>query len=538
MQSNWLLCTCWTGVCYCLNGQSARLKPRREEDGLQITIDRTSPIPIYLQIRNQIREKIVAGVLPAGFRLPPERKLAESLGVNRSTVVNAYRELEADGLAEPHVGQGTTVRSLTHDVSPGRRETVADLAWNQLFRGEPARIREPLTRDLMELAVRDDVISLAAGMAAPELYPIEEIAEIANEVLRDEGRSALQYGPTEGHYPLRESISRLMASRGSVVAPEEVLLLSGSQQGLDLVARVFLEPGDAVVVEEPTFFCALQVFRATGARVVAAPVDSDGMRTDILDSLLSRYRPKLIYTLPTFQNPSGATMSLERRRQLLVLAYRYQVPVLEDDPYSELRLEGEALPSLKSLDRHGHVIYLSTFSKMLFPGLRIGWLAAPRLVVRQVALAKQLADLHSNNLAQRQIDRFLRRGLLDPHLARARTEYRLRRDAMLQALNDLAPAGLTWNRPPGGIYLWCRLPPGAGSQRLVAAAATQKVAFVPGEAFHPSGGGQEYLRLNYSLHPAERIREGILRLMAALRAVIAEDRSIEHIRDLETTPIV
>ena len=266
-----------------------------------------------------------------------------------------------------------------------------------------------------------------------------------------------------------------------------------------------------MVVEEPTFFCALQVFRATGAKVVPVPVDAHGMRVDILDSLLARYRPKLIYTLPTFQNPSGAIMSLDRRRQLLELAYRYQVPILEDDPYSELRLEGEALPSLKSLDRHGHVIYLSTFSKMLFPGLRIGWLAAARPVVRQFALAKQLTDIHSNNLAQWQIDGFLRRGLLESHLARTRDEYRHRRDVMLDCLDQLAPASLTWNRPKGGIYLWCGLPPGVASSRLMAAAARQKVAFVPGEAFHASGGGQDYIRLNFSLPSPERIQDGIAR---------------------------
>ena len=505
---------------------------------MNLAIDRTSPIPVYLQIRNQIRGMILSGALPAGYRLLPERKLAGILGVNRSTVVSAYRELEADALIESHVGQGTLVRALSASAGSDSPEEVSAVPWNQLFRGEPARVREPLTRDLMELAVREDVISLAAGMAAPELYPIEVLREIEDEVMREEGRAALQYGPTEGHYPLRESISWLMGSRGTQVAPEEIALLSGSQQGLDLAARVFLDPGDVVVVEEPSFFCALQVFRAAGARIVGVPVDRSGMRTDILESLLSRYSPKLIYTLPTFQNPSGATMSLDRRRRLLEIAYRHQVPVLEDDPYSELRYEGASLPSLKSMDRYGYVIYLSTFSKMLLPGLRIGWLAAPRPVIRQFALAKQLADLHSNNPAQRLIDRFLRRGLLDEQLARARTEYRQRRDVMLRSLEREAPTGLTWNRPDGGIYLWCRLPGNLSASRLLTAAAQRKVAFVPGDAFYLGGTGQEYMRLNFSLPAPDQIRDGIARLTEALRDVMAEGQDREHRAELEVTPIV
>ena len=505
---------------------------------MNISIDRTSPIPVYLQIRNQIREMILAGTLPAGYRLLPERKLAEILGVNRSTVVSAYRELEADALIESHVGQGTSVRPLLASAGAAAMGDVSAVSWNQLFRGEPARVREPLTRDLMELAMGEDVISLAAGMAAPELYPIEVLREIGDEVMREEGRIALQYGPTEGHHPLRESISRLMSSRGAQVAPEEIILLSGSQQGLDLAARVFLDPGDVVVVEEPSFFCALQVFRAAGARIVGVPMDRDGMRLDILESLLARYSPKLIYTLPTFQNPSGITMSLDRRRQLLEIAYRHQVPILEDDPYSELRYEGDPLPSLKAMDRHGYVLYLSTFSKMLLPGLRIGWLAAVRPVIRQFALAKQLADLHSNNPAQRLIDRFLRRGLLDSQLARARAEYRRRRDVMLRSLEREAPPGLTWNRPEGGIYLWCRLPGNLSASRLLNAAAQRKVAFVPGDAFFLGGMGQEYLRLNFSLPTPDRIRDGIARLMDALRDVMAETRDTNRGQELEITPIV
>ncbi|KKM12773.1 hypothetical protein SY88_01435 [Clostridiales bacterium PH28_bin88] len=503
-----------------------------------ITIERACSTPVYLQIRNQIREMIMSGALPAGFRLPPERKLAEMLGVNRSTVINAYRELEADALIESHVGRGTTVKPRVPTALPAETPRVNPVAWRQFFSEEAGRIREPLLRDLIELANRENVISFAAGIPAPELYPVEALREIQDELLEHHGLTTLQHCPTEGHYPLRETISRLLESRGITAPPEEVLILSGSQQGLDLAARVFLDPGDVIVVEEPSFFLALQVFRASGARVMGVPVDEDGMRLDVLEPVLARYRPKLIYTLPTFQNPTGVTMGLERRRQLLDLAYRYQVPILEDDPYGELRYEGNPLPPLKALDRFGYVIYLSTFSKVLFPGLRVGWLAAPRPVVRQFALTKQLVDLHSNNPSQWLLDRFFRRGVFDRHLQAVRGEYLHRRDTMLEALEQEGPPGFSWSRPEGGLYLWCRLPENLTSSRLLARAADRRVAFVPGEAFYPGGQRQHFIRLNFTFPPPDRIREGVKRLMAAMRETLAATREAGEHAEIEMKPIV
>lgn len=316
------------------------------------------------------------------------------------------------------------------------------------------------------------------------------------------------------------------------------MILSGSQQGLDLAARVFLDPGDVIVVEEPSFFSALQVFRAAGARVMGVPVDEGGMRLEVLEPLLMRTKPKLIYTLPTFQNPSGVTMGLERRVRLLELAYRYQVPVLEDDPYGELRYEGGAVPPLKALDQYGYVIYLSTFSKILFPGLRVGWLAATRPVVRQFALAKQLVDLHSGSLSQQLLDRFARQGLLLSHLQTVRQDYLSRRNIMLEALEQNTPPGFSWNRPEGGLYLWCRLPERIASSRLMARAADQRVSFVPGEAFHQNGQGQNFIRLNYTFPPPGRIREGVARLMEAVRETLAEVPDTGTDVEVEMKPIV
>jgi DNA-binding transcriptional MocR family regulator len=501
---------------------------------MDLSIDRTSPVPLYLQISRQIRTLITSGALPGGFRLPPERRLAMALGVTRGTVLAAYRDLRADSLVDAHVGRGTAVlpqRFQAPVVAP------AGPAWNEMFRAAATRTQDPLVRDLLELTERRDVIQLAIGLPAAELMPLATLHHLLAEVITEVGPLALMHSPTEGHTPLREAITEVLTARGICVTPAEVLVLSGSQQGLDLAARVFLDPGDLVVVEEPSYFGALQVFRAAQARLLPVPADEEGMRTEVLESLLRRHRPKLVYVLPTFQNPSGHVMSLARRRHLLELAASFQVPVLEDDPYSELRYEGEALPSLKALDTIGVVIYLSTFSKALFPGMRLGWMVAPRPVIRQLALTKQIADLHSSTLGQFLVERFLRRGYWGSFIRACRAAYTGRRDAMLAALQESAPPGMSWRRPEGGFYVWSRLPEGVVASRLLALAADAGVAFLPGRPCFVNEPGSEFVRLNFSLPDEADIREGVHRLTAAIRASMAATRPTASV-DLETRPIV
>jgi len=293
---------------------------------VDIRIDRESTVPIYLQICSGIKEMILTGKLPGGFRLPPERRLAAALGVNRSTILSAYRELKADALVDAHVGRGTTV--LQRLSTPTTTDKPQPLPWRQLLREGLTEAQDPLLRDLLELSERPDVISLSVGLPAPELLPIETVRTLWAELVDEVGAPMLLHSPTEGMTSFREALCQLMVARGIQCSPSEVLVLSGSQQGLDLAARIFLAPGDAVVVERPTFFGALQIFHRAQVRVLGVPTDTEGMRTDALESLLERQRPKLIYTLPTFQNPSGAVMSLERRWRLLELAHRFQVPVL------------------------------------------------------------------------------------------------------------------------------------------------------------------------------------------------------------------
>lgn len=487
---------------------------------MDLHVNRESPVPIYRQISQEIRTLILSGSLPGGFVLPPERKLAQALGVNRTTVVNAYEDLKSAGLAAGHVGRGTSV--LPQQPVPSPVLDVPPLSWRQLARDPSASEPDPLVRDVLALTENRDVVCLSAGLPAPELLPVAAMRKIHGDLLKERGADVLQHSPTEGVTAFREAIASLMVGRGIQASPGEILVTSGSQQGLDLVARTFLAPGDLVVVELPTYFGALEVFRAAGARLAGIPADGKGMRTDLLEGLLSRQRPKLIYCLPTFQNPSGAVLSLERRRHILDLAHAYQVPILEDDPYSDLRYEGEPLPSLKALDTGGYVLYLSSFSKVLFPGLRLGWIAAPRSALRRLVLVKQSVDLHSNTLGQHAVEQFLSQGLFPRHLASIRPQYAMRKEALLGALQSESPDGLTWNSPEGGFYVWCTFPESVSQARLLALAAQERVSYLPGAASFVEESGGNHLRLTFSFSPPEKLREGVARLMRAYRAAKAE----------------
>lgn len=488
---------------------------------MELSIDRSSRQPLYRQVVEQVRKLILTGALPAGFRLPPERRLATTLGVNRTTILNAYRELKAEGLVDSHVGRGTAVLG----PPPAAATAGGGLAWAGLMRGLDDPTRDPLLRDLLAISERRDVISLSIGLPAPELLPARTLADIFQRLVDEAGGVPLLHCPTEGHSPLRASIASWLVSRGIDCGPEEVIVLSGSQQGLDLIARLLLAPGDEVVVEDPTYIGALSVFRAAGVRLLPVETDHEGLRTDVLAGVLERHRPRLIYTLPTFQNPSGFVMSPARRRELITLAERHRVPVLEDDPYSELRYDGDPTPALRALDGGGVVLYLSTFSKLLFPGLRIGFLVAPRQVVRRLALIKQHVDLHAPSLGQWLLDRFLRDGHLGPHLSTLRRAYAARRDALADALRSEAGDLLQWRLPRGGFYLWCRCRQPVVSGRLLSAAAAAGISFLPGATCTVREPDDGALRLNFSYHPPDRLTEGAGRLAAALRRTLAETRS-------------
>jgi 2-aminoadipate transaminase len=384
-------------------------------------------------------------------------------------------------------------------------------------------------RELLKLTEKPDIISFGGGLPAPDVFPVDDFAAACDRVLHEFGAQALQYGTTEGYLPLREMIARHTARYGIKITPDNILITSGSQQALDLLGKVFINPGDRILVEEPTYLGALQAWNAYGAEYVTVPMDEDGMITDVLEEAL-RAGPKFIYVLPNFQNPTGVTLSVERRQALLELADRYGVPIIEDDPYGQLRYEGNHLPSVVTLDGQfresgsmpyrGNVIYLSTFSKTLSPGIRLAWVVAPQEVIRKLVQAKQGADLHTATFNQMVAYEVSRGGFLDRHVWMIRRVYGERRNIMLEAIEDFFPKGVRWTHPQGGLFLWGMLPEGMLSRQVLEKAIEQKVAFVPGDSFYARGGGENTMRINFSNATPDKIRIGIERLGSVIRQQI------------------
>ncbi len=381
-------------------------------------------------------------------------------------------------------------------------------------------------RELLKITQRPEVISFAGGLPAPELFPVADLKEVAADVLEREGTKALQYSTTEGHPGLREQIARRMnRDLGTAFAASQVLVTSGSQQGLDLTGKLFLDEGDEVLCESPTYIGAINAFRAYQPRFVDVPTDDDGMIPAELERCIAAARnPKFVYAIPTFQNPTGRTWTVERRRAVLEVAARHGLVVVEDDPYGQLCFEGTTPPSLSALAAGQPVVYLGTFSKIFCPGMRIGWLAAPPDLYEKYVLAKQGLDLNTSTLGQYQLLAYLERFDLDAGIARIREVYRRRRAAMLAGIEAEFPAGVTWTRPRGGLFLWVTLPAAVSARDALARALEQNVAFVPGGSFFPNGGHENTMRLNYSNMPEERITEGIRRLGGVLRELCGAKR--------------
>ena len=377
-------------------------------------------------------------------------------------------------------------------------------------------------REILKVTERPEVISFAGGLPAPELFPVEKIMEISRIVLEEEGMAALQYSTTEGHTPLREWIANRMNSRfGTSFGYEDILMTHGSQQALDLSGKVFLDEGDVVLCESPTYLAAISAFRAYGCEFVEVPTDNDGMIPDELERILeSTQKVKIIYVIPDFQNPTGRTWSLERRKRLAEAAMKYGVIVIEDNPYGELRFEGEALPSVKSFDRTGCVLLLGTFSKTFCPGYRIGWVAGDKRLIRKYVLVKQGTDLQCNTIAQREIAKYLELYEIDEHIDRIREVYRRRRDLTVKTMEDEFPEGVTFTRPQGGLFAWVELPSHVNARDVLEKSLEKNVAFVPGGSFFPGGGRENTFRINFSNMPEERIVEGLKCLAGVLHEFV------------------
>ncbi len=395
---------------------------------------------------------------------------------------------------------------------------------NYTFADRMDRLKGSAVRELMALTARPEVISFAGGMPAPELFPIEGVKKACIAVLDEMGQKALQYTTTEGYVPLREKIVERMEKRLNIKTDiDHVLVTSGSQQGLDFSARVFLNPGDVVLVESPSYVGALNAFNACEPTYAEVPTDDYGMIPEELEKILSTTKNvKLIYVIPDFQNPSGKTWSLERRKSFMDLVNKYEIPVIEDNPYGDLRFEGEYLPSLKSMDTKDLVIFLGTMSKVFCPGLRIGWVCAPEAVLAKYNFVKQGADLQVSSFDQMLSDKFLEMYDLDEHVEKIKAVYKKRRDLMLKTMEECFPKSVTWTHPEGGLFTWVTLPAGIDAGEMAKKCLAQNVAYVPGGAFYPYPGKENHFRLNYSNATEEKLVEGIKRLGAVLKEEIGE----------------
>ena len=446
------------------------------------------------------------GALAPGSQLPPERLLAASLNVSRTTVVSASQELESRGLVRGYVGRGTF-------VSAAPEPDGAPFAWRGKVAAPMLRSSEMLLRDLVRQATDPRLVSIAAGVPALELFPAEAFGRALERTLSRHGAAVWGHGLTEGHPELRDRIATRYGGHS-----DRVLVLAGAQQGIDLLARCLIDPGDVVIVDRPGYLGAIHTFREAGARLHGWDV----MRCDLdeLEDLLMRYRPKLIYTNPTFQNPTGWTMPLKTRREFLALAGRYRVPIVEDDTYRELTFSGSPPPSLHSLDEQSIVIYLNSFSKMLAPGLRLGWIAAAEPIVEHLAQIKQRADPQTQNLVQFVVAELFDDGTFEHHLAAVRNEHRRRSQTVAAAFaRHVPPDALKIAVPPaGGLYFWCRLRQGMTARSVLERALNSLVAFVPGDAFYPDPAGLHELRICFASITPARSDEFARRLAASLSA--------------------
>jgi GntR family transcriptional regulator/MocR family aminotransferase len=482
---------------------------------MRIPLDRECDVPLYQQIRNHFREGILSGSLAPDTRLPASRKLARDLGVNRITVETAYSELEADGLIYSRVGSGTYV--LSPQTLPVRtKENLVWPLWQQNINMVSTSANEEL--DTSHIADKHShLISFASGSSAPHLFPANDFRKALQNVMRRDGMDAFDYGASNGYAPLRSTIAHVLASQGLQAQPENILITAGSQQALSLTTQILLKPGDTILVESPTYGGALDLFQALDFRVVGVPMDTQGMQVENLEKLLQQHHPKLIYTIPNFHNPTGTCLSSSRRRELLLLADRYNIPILEDDFVGDLRYDGRTQPSLKALDPGGRVIYASTFSKMLMPGLRVGFLLIEGPVYENLVKFKHVNDLATSSLIQRALEAYVTVGRYQAHLRKTCQIFRKRRDVMVAAIKKHLPMDVQFEIPQGGLFIWLRLPDNLSSEDLLPFALKEGVDFVPGKRFFPgSNQGGSWMRLNFVVQPPDEIEEGINRLSQAV----------------------
>ncbi len=500
---------------------------------MNITINHSSNTPIYMQIKNQMKDLILKGIIPDGSSLPSERAMAKVVDVHRNTIIKAYNELKADGLITAVQGKGYQV-TLEAELSvgggirgegrgEGKRDRdghplPASICWERLVRGEV--LEQDYTFDdwFSKSYTARDNISFAGGITPAEAYGKTDISAILTELIQSQEEDIYAYTPYQGLYELRQELSAFLSGKGIRAKHGEIQIVSESNQALDYLSELFLREGDCVLTEEPVSPDVFREFTLAGARVVTVPVDENGMLTDRIEPLIIRHRPKLIYVNSSFQDPSGVVMSLERRRTLLDLSYQYQIPIIEDDGASELDYEGLRVPSLRALDKGDSVIYIYSFALTFAPGVGVAMVAAPRYIIKKLSHLISVRLVSLDSLSQRLLARYMQKGVYQKNLKEICRIYREKRDLMCQRLERAKALGVSFQKPAGGVYVWCRLPENMDSKKLIQKAGKKGVTFIPGDIFFPQGTkGEHYIRLNYSYPGLEQIEKGTELLLEAMK---------------------
>ncbi len=463
-----------------------------------IQLNKQSDQPLYLQLYGKLQKLIENKQLHADYKLPPIRKLAEQLGVNSITVVNAYKLLEQNNYVYSKVGSGTYVAELKAGIKMNAEELTDELQPEELKLMDQGQIR-----------IGPNTINFASATPTPELFPVEDFKNVLNEVLERDKGFAFGYQESQGFYPLRESIAVYLRDFGSSIDPGDIQIISGAQQGIDILAKALLNFGDYLVVESPTYTGAIAAFKSRGAQIIEVPIEQDGINIDLLEDKLKKHHPRFIYVMPHFQNPTGYSYSYVKKRVLLELANRYDTLIIEDDYLSELDYSGQELAPLKALDEQNRVIYIKSFSKIFMPGLRLAFLSVPQTIYGEVLAAKHTSDISTSGLIQRAFDLYLRKGIWQKHIMYMREIYQERYNAMAQALQSYLPREIEFYLPGGGLTFWLALPQGCSAQELYLECARRDVLFVPGSVFYPTSRSSKYFRLSFAAVYPEAIEDGI-----------------------------
>src|SRR5579859_6629678 len=493
---------------------------------LPVHLQPESHVPLYVQLRDQLRALVHAGDLRPGDRIPASRELAIMLGVHRTTVANAYAELESEGLIQGHVGRGTFITGNGNGLkitppAPPVLNGSNGIRWELLFADE--RGEEVLSR--LTASAPENSLSFVMARPAQEFFPIEDLQTCVSAVLRREATDVLNLGPSDGYAPLKEALLEMLKGEGIPARDENLLITDGCQQSLDLISKAFVRPGDTILLENPTYPGAVAIFSGSRARCLGVPVRTQaepgttlGLDVEALEATLAANRVKLMVLTPDFQNPTGTSMPLASRRRMMEMAGRYQVPVVEDHIYARLNTQEERIPSLKQLDRGNLVIHIDSFAKVAFPGLRVGWIVAPAPAIERLRIVKQMTDLHTDQLAQATLAEFLKRGLFQKHLSKMRKVYADRLRAVDEALRRQMPEGVRWTKPEGGMCLWLELPPGFDASELMIHARERGVLFAPGRYFYVQSPMPNTLRLGFASLNEKELARGVATLAELLKS--------------------